>query len=74
MPINRLLNCAAMPAEEIARLNAAYDRALRGLHLVDRNDPVTELVARKIIDLGATGIVDPAEIAKLAISQLNPRP
>jgi hypothetical protein len=38
--------------EDVERLNRAYTYALRSLHLVDRNDPFTEMVARKIIEGG----------------------
>jgi hypothetical protein len=41
------------------------------LHLVDRNDPFTEIVARKIIEVGATGVRDPHEISKIAIKRLG---
>jgi hypothetical protein len=30
-------------------------------HLIDRGDPLAEVVARKIIEIGATDIRDPAE-------------
>jgi len=60
MPISRLLKDSKLGAEEIARLNAAYSYALRELSLVDRNDPLTEMLARKIIEVGATE-TDPAK-------------
>ena len=66
MPINRLLAGSKLEPEEIARLNAAYSHALRSLSLVDRNDPLTEMLARKIIELGATE-TDPAKISQLAV-------
>jgi hypothetical protein len=52
-------------------LNLAFKQALRSLHLVDRDDPVTEIVARKIIEIAATGVHDAAEIAEIAIKQLG---
>jgi hypothetical protein len=66
MPINRLLKDSKLEAEEIKRLNAAYTYALRSLSVVDRDDPLTELLARKIIEIGATGITDPAKISQMA--------
>ena len=71
MPINRLLTHTSLGAEEIARLNDAYDLALHALHLVDRNDPLTEIVAKKIIEISQTGISDPVEISKLAVKELG---
>jgi hypothetical protein len=66
MTINRLLKDSKLGAEEIARLNAAYSYALRELSLVDRNDPLTEMLARKIIEVSAME-TDPAKIAQMAV-------
>jgi hypothetical protein len=46
MPINRLAIEAAFGPDEIARLASAYEAALQLLRLVDRTDPVTEIVAK----------------------------
>jgi len=40
---------------ETGHLIAAYKLTLRALNLVDRNDPLTAMIADKIIELGATG-------------------
>ena len=48
----------------------AFIRALRLLHLVDRNDPVWEIVARRIIEIGATGAGDPVVISEIAVRKL----
>ena len=69
MPINRLLMDGKFKPEEIERLNRAYVLALRSLHLVERNDPLTELIARKVIEIGATGMLDPVDIAKIAVKR-----
>ena len=50
MAINRLMLEASFGPDEIAVMTAAYDAALELLRLKDRTDPVTELVARKIIE------------------------
>ena len=52
-------------------LPRSFDQALRSLHLVDRNDPLTEMVARKIIEVGASTMHDPREIAKAAVKLLG---
>ena len=71
MPINRLLANSKLRTDEIENLNSAFKRALRSLHLVDRDDPLAEIVARKIIEIAATGVHDAAEIAKIAVKQLG---
>ena len=70
MPINRLLMGSKLGPEEIKRLNAAYAYALRSLSVVDRNDPLTEMLARKIIEVGATED-DPTKISEIAIKRLR---
>ena len=71
MPINRLFREGKFKPEEVERLNRASIFTLHHLDLVDRNDPVCEIVARKVIDIDAAGIHDPEEIAKLARKQLG---
>jgi len=73
MPISRLLKDSKLGPEEVEGLKLAYHQALRLLCLVDRNDPVAEIVAMKIIEIGATGVRDPGEISKLAVEQLGIR-
>jgi hypothetical protein len=38
--------------------------------LKDRSDPVCEIVARKIIEIGASGASDPLAISEIAARQL----
>ncbi len=47
-------------------METAYRRTPRSLGLVDRADPIAEIVARKIIEIGATGVRDPDKIAMIA--------
>jgi len=72
MPINRLIDASQLTPEEIERLRTAFDSALRKLRLVDRNDPICEIVARKVIQLGADGTRNAQEIATLAAKELAP--
>jgi hypothetical protein len=69
--INRLLEKSALGPEQIGLLNDAYERTLHALHLVDRNDPLTEIVAKKVIEVSQTGISDPARISELAVNDLE---
>jgi hypothetical protein len=71
MPINRLLKEGKLKPEEAERLNRAYTYALRSLSLVDRNDPLTEMLARKIVEIGASGVTDPAEISDIAVQKFK---
>ena len=71
MTMQRLLNNTSFEPEEIERLVTAYEETLRALGLKDRSDPITQLVAEKIIAVGRLGIEDPAEISKLALKELG---
>ena len=54
------------------RLNRAFTFTLRSLGFVERdNDPVCEIIARKVIEIDAAGTHDPEEIATLAVKQLG---
>ena len=58
--------------DQVERLNKAYTFALRSLDLVDRDDPIMNIVAKKIIEVAATtGSRDPKEISKTALRQLG---
>jgi hypothetical protein len=71
MTIQSLLKTTTFGPEEIERLVTAYEQTLRALNLKDRSDPITQLVAEKIIAIGRLGIEDPAEISKLALKELG---
>ena len=72
MPINRFLAESMLEPDQVERLNKAYTFALRSLDLVDRNDPIVDIVAKKIIEVAATtGSRDPKVISNTALRQLG---
>ncbi|HZV05847.1 MAG TPA: hypothetical protein VE999_12260 [Gemmataceae bacterium] len=52
------------------RLELAYKYAVRSLSLVDRNDPLTRIVAEKIVEVAASER-DPAKISEIVIKQFG---
>jgi hypothetical protein len=66
MPISKFIK-AEMGSAELNRINVAYAKALRMLDLVDRGDPVTENVAKEVVDVVTSGVTDPQEIARIAV-------
>jgi hypothetical protein len=52
-------------------LCAAYDSAILKLGLVDRDDPVTKIVAEKIIELALRGERDPHRLCAAALETLT---
>ena len=63
-----------MGSAEIKRLNSAYAKALRMLDLVDRMDPIAEIVANKVIEVGTSGVTDPQEIAEAVVNHFRKIP
>lgn len=70
MPINRLLKDERAP-EEVEFLNEAFNHALSLLGVIDRNDPLCDMVARKVIEVGALGISEPREVAEMAVARIG---
>lgn len=73
MPIGRLLSENDYSPEQRRILEMAFNDALKKLNLVDRDDPICEIVARKVIEVGTSGITDPSSISEIALQQLDPR-
>jgi len=71
MAIYKLIRNTVFEPKDIERLVAAYEQTLWALRLKDRDDPITQLVAEKIIAIGRLGIEDPAEISKLTLKELG---
>ena len=71
MTIRRLLQHSAIPPEETIQLRIAFRKTLHGLHLVDRDDPVSEIVAKQIVQIASTGVRDPAQICEIALKQFG---
>jgi hypothetical protein len=71
MAIYRLLQNSPLGPEEIAILTDAYERTLTHLRLVNRSDPITEMIAKKIIELGQRGVRQAENISALAIKELG---
>ncbi|RXH22393.1 hypothetical protein XH99_34360 [Bradyrhizobium nanningense] len=67
------LQTADLKPAIISRIAAAYEQAFHMLCVKDRDDPLTEMVARNVIKIAQTGDRDPAEIAALAIRELEMR-
>ena len=71
MALYRLLQNSAFGPDEIERMTTAYADTLRVLGLVDRTDAITEIVAKKVIEIAQTGERDPLRIRARAIADLE---
>jgi hypothetical protein len=52
--------------ETIQIMTSAYEDTLRGLGLADRSGPITEIVAKKIIEVAELGERDPDQLRQRA--------
>jgi hypothetical protein len=73
MAIYRLLKNSTLEPEEISRITEAYAQALQTLCVKDRDDPLTEMIAKKIIKIAQIGVHDAARLSALAIAELRIR-
>lgn len=53
--------------EEVAMLGSVFEDVLHALTLVDRKDPLTETVAKKLLEFANSGIRDPARLKALTL-------
>lgn len=68
--IYRLLQQSAFGPDAIALMVTAYEDCLRTLKL-DRSDPQTEAIAKKIIEIAQTGVRDPAQMRRQALAEMD---
>jgi hypothetical protein len=70
MAIRRLIQNLAFNQDDIERLAAAYEEALRFLHISDRDDPINQIIAQRIIEGARAGVRDPNALCKMAVKDL----
>jgi hypothetical protein len=73
MGIHKLIANGAFGPDEIRVMSHAYEAALVILQLNNSDDPITELIAKSIINVSAAGERDPAQMAERAINALGIR-
>ncbi len=71
MPLNRSINAGVFEPKQIAAMTAAYERVLQRLGLADRDDPLTEVVAKKVIELAKLGELNPDILYEKALVDLQ---
>ncbi len=72
MPITLFLQNQAFDPEIIEDMSAAFTDACTTLGLVDRADPLTEIVAQRIIQLAQRGIRTKAELYSMTVKDFKP--
>lgn len=73
MAIYKLIANGAFGPDEIRVMTQAYEAALIDLGIRNRDDPITELIAKSILNVAATGERDAALVKERAINALGIR-
>ena len=71
MPVVWLLQNSAFDPATIEIVSTAFDETRLELGLIDRADPLTELLARKFIEAAQTGERNPQRLRQQAIESLG---
>ncbi len=73
MAIYRLIANGSFGPDEIEVMKAAYEAALLDVGVATRDDPITELIAKSIVNVVATGERDPRAVMERALNALGVR-
>ena len=75
MAIYRLLENSALGLgpKEVRCVIEAYEQTLHTLCVKDRDDPLTEMIAKQIIKIAQAGVHDAAQLSALAVAELRIR-
>ena len=71
MPITPFLRGQAFDPELVNAMGAAFSETCDALGLTKRSDPITTLVAEKIIELAERGLRTPTAIHRMAMTELE---
>jgi hypothetical protein len=74
MPINRFLSDITITPEQRHVIELAFASTLRKLHLMDRNDPICEIVAARMIDIHNRGVTNAVALTELTIREIGQSP
>jgi hypothetical protein len=71
MPISRLLTQGKFTPEQRHTLELAFRATIRKLDLVDRDDPVCHIVAKRMIDIHKRGVTDAVALSEITIREIG---
>ena len=73
MAIYKLIANGSFGPDEIRIMKAAYEAALIDVGVTDRDDPITDLIAKAIVNVIASGERDPKAVMERALNALGVR-
>ena len=73
MAIYKLIANGSFGPDEIEVMKAAYEAALIDVGVTDRDDPITDLIAKSIVNVIAIGERNPRQVMERALNALGVR-
>jgi hypothetical protein len=73
VPIYRLIQPGVFAPEVVAMMGEVFEDVLKTLGVAGRDDPVTTLVAHRIIELVQSGESDPVRLKQLTLEAVKGR-
>jgi hypothetical protein len=74
MPITPFLDGQKFDSETKRVMGVAFEMTRAALRLTDRNDPIIEIIAKKIIELAKAGARNPDLLCERALKHLRESP
>ena len=69
--VSRLFKDRAFESDQCQAMGIAFDGILQELRLKDRDDPLCEMIAKTIIELGQQGVREPSQLQERALKILR---
>ena len=66
-----MLSSGAFDPDAVKAMTAAYEGTCTALDLADRTDPLTEIIAKKIIERAKRGELDPVRLCEAVLDDLR---
>jgi len=73
MAIHKLIANGSFGPDEIEVMRAAYEAALIDVGVTKPDEPITDLIAKSIVNVAATGERNPKEVMERALNALGVR-
>jgi hypothetical protein len=71
MPLTPYLKEGVFDPKAIEAMNAAFEALCKSLRLSLRDDPITQIVARKVVEIAGAGEDDPQRMHDLVLLALK---
>ncbi|SFN17966.1 hypothetical protein SAMN05216573_10923 [Bradyrhizobium sp. Rc3b] len=71
MPISRMVTNIDLTGEQQHVLELAFNHALRKLELVDRRDPLCDLLAKRMIEIHMRGVTNAVALAEITVREIR---